>query len=71
MIKLLYDATNQPSKFITRNWVEINDESQGVCNDHNENNNTDHDNNNIKLKTSMIRSGLYNYSDAYILAKEL
>ena len=67
----MMQATNQPSKFITRNWVEINDESQGVYNDHNENNNTDPDNNNIKLKTSMIRSGLYNYSDAYILAQEL
>ena len=67
----MMQATIQPSKFITRNWVEINDESQGVYNDHNENNNTDHDNNNIKLKTSMIRSGLYNDSDAYILAQEL
>ena len=28
MINLLDDATNQPSKFITRNWVEINDESK-------------------------------------------
>ena len=67
----MMQATIQPCKFITRNWVEINDESQGVYNDHNENNDTDHDNNNIKLKTSMIRSGLYNYSDAYILAQEL
>ena len=67
----MMQATIQPSNFITRNWVEINDESQGVYNDHNENNNTDHDNNNIKLKTSMIRSGLYNDSDAYILAQEL
>ena len=67
----MMQATIQPSKFITRNWVEINDESQGVYNDHNENNNTDHDNNNIKLKTSMKRSGLYNDSYADILAQEL
>ena len=28
--KLLDDTTNQPSKFRTRNWVEINDESQAT-----------------------------------------
>ena len=27
LINLLHDTTNQPSKFKTRNWVEINDES--------------------------------------------
>ena len=27
---LLNDASNQPSKFRTRNWVEINDESRGT-----------------------------------------
>ena len=30
IINLLDDATNQPSKFRKRNWVEINDESQGT-----------------------------------------
>ena len=25
---LLDDTTNQPSKFRTRNWVEVNDESR-------------------------------------------
>ena len=29
---LIDDASNQPSKFRTRNWVEINDESRGACN---------------------------------------
>ena len=24
------DASNQPSKFRTKNWVEINDESRGI-----------------------------------------
>ena len=47
---------NQPSKFRTRNWVEINDSSRG-----------NYDNSNIKLKKSMIRSNLCDYSDAYIL----
>ena len=27
IINLLDDTTNQPCKFITRNWVEVNDES--------------------------------------------
>ena len=45
MINLLDDATNQTSKFRTRNLVEINDESQGVYNKYNQ----------IKFKTLMIR----------------
>ena len=43
IIDVLDDTTNQPSKFRTRNWVEINDEKW-------ETNNND----NIKLETSMI-----------------
>ena len=59
IINLLDDTTNQPSQFRTRNWVEINDESQGA-----------HDyNSDIKFKTSMIRSNLCDYSDAYIHVK--
>ena len=30
MANLLDSASNQPSKFRTRNWVEINDESRGT-----------------------------------------
>ena len=53
----LSDATkNQPSKFRTRNWVEINDESKRK-----------YDNSTIRFKASMIRSNLCDYSDAYIL----
>ena len=58
MINLLDDATNQPSKFITRNWVEINDESKRR-----------YDNSNIRFKTTTIRSSLCDYSDTYILVK--
>ena len=54
IINLLGDTTNQQSKFRTKNWVEINDESRET-----------HDNNNVKFKTSMIRSNLCDYSDAY------
>ena len=56
---LLDSASNQPSKFRTRNWVEINDESRGGYT-------TGSD---IKFKTAMLRSSLCDYSDAYILVK--
>ena len=58
IIRLLDETTNQPSKFRTKNWVEINDESKGRYN-----------NSNIRFKTSTIRSSLCDYSDAYILVK--
>ena len=32
MINLLNNAPNQTSKFRTRNWVEINDDSRGMYN---------------------------------------
>ena len=53
------DTRNQSSKFRTRNWVEINDESRGVYNV----------NSQIKFKTTMLKSSLCDYSDAYILVK--
>ena len=56
---LLNDESNQPSKFRTRNWVEINDEARGTYSP----------NKQIKFKTSMPRSSLCDYSDAYILVK--
>ena len=52
-------VSNQPSKFRTKNWVEINDESRAVYT-------TGSD---IKFKTTMLRSSLCDYSDAYILVK--
>ena len=56
---LVDDASNQPSKFKTKNWVEINDESRRTYNV----------NSQIKFKTTMLKSSLYDYSDAYILVK--
>ena len=57
---LIDDNTlNQPSKFRTRNWVEINDESRGAYNV----------NSQIKFKTTMLKSTLCDYNDAYILVK--
>ena len=41
IINLLDDTTNRPSKFRTRDWVEINDESRGAYN----NDNNDDENN--------------------------
>ena len=50
---------DQPSKFRTKNWVEINDESRGTYNV----------NSQIKFKTTMLKSSFCDYSDAYILVK--
>ena len=55
---LLDSESNQPSKFRTRNWVEINDESRGT-----------YTSNDIKFKTTMLRSNSFDYADAYILVK--
>ena len=56
IINLLDNTPNQPSKFRTKNWIKINDDSRGTYNA----------NSHIKFKTSMLRSGLCDYSDAYI-----
>ena len=56
---LIDDASNQPSKFRTKNWVEINYESRGTYSVNSE----------IKFKTAMLKSSLCDYSDAYILVK--
>ena len=54
------NASNQPPKFWTKNWVEINDESRGTYSV----------NRKIDFKASLLRSSLCDYSDAYILVKE-
>ena len=53
------NKSNQPSKFRTKNLVETNDESRGRYNV----------NSQIKFKTTMLKSSLCDYSDAYILVK--
>ena len=58
IVNLLDNASNQPSKFRTRNWVEINDESRGT-----------YTSNDIRFKTTMLRSSLCDYADAYIFVK--
>ena len=58
---LIDETPNQPSKFGTKNLVEINDESRGAYNI----------NSQIKFKTTMLKSSLCDYSDAYILVNSL
>ena len=59
IINLLDNTPNKPSKFKSKSWVKINDDSRGTYNEHNQ----------IRFKTSMLRSSLCDYSDAYILVK--
>ena len=56
---MLNNASNEPSRCRTKNWVEINDESRGMYT-------TGGD---IKFKITMLKSSLCDYSDAYILIK--
>ena len=59
MINLLDNILNQLSKFKTKNWIDINDQSRAVYNN----------NNDIRFKTTMLKPSLCDYSDAYILVK--
>ena len=47
-------------KFVTKEWIEVYDQSQGNYGVNKE----------IRIKTSMLRSDLCGFSDAYIVAKE-
>ena len=58
IINLLDNGPNQPNKFKTKNWVEINDYLGWTYNT----------NGQIKFKNSTLRSTLCDYSEAYILA---
>ena len=59
MINLLDNTPNQATKFRTKNWVEINNDARGTHNKDSQ----------IKFKTSLLKSSLCDYSDAYILVK--
>ena len=54
---LLNSEVTQPSKFRTKNCVEIYDDARGTGNT----------NSQIKFKTKMLNSRVCDYSDAYIL----
>ena len=55
---LLENTSDNLLKFRTRNWVEINDDSSSTST------NTD-----VKFKSTMLKSNLCDYADAYILVK--
>ena len=56
LVSLLDKRSSHLSKFRTKNWIEINDQSRGVYNT----------NSDIRFMTTMLKSSLI---DAYILVK--
>ena len=50
---------NQLSKIRTKNWIKINNQSRATYNT----------NSDIRFKTTILKSSLCDYSDAYILVK--
>ena len=57
-------SDNMPDKvprFIAKKWIEVHDQSGEIYNT----------NKQIKFKTSMLRSHLCDFSDAYIVVKEI
>ena len=56
---LLGNISDKVPIFITKKWIEVHDQSGETCNT----------NKQIRFKTSMLRSDLCNYSDAYIAVK--
>ena len=59
LTNLLENASDQTSKFRTKNWVKINVKYKGGYNV----------NRQIKFKPRILKSSLCNYTDAYILIK--
>ena len=55
---LLESTSDNLSKVRTKNWVQINNESRGT-----------YANDDIKFKTTMLRSNLCDYADSYILVE--
>ena len=59
IMNLLENESNQQSKFRTKNWVKLNDESRGTYNTGAQ----------IKFKATLLKYSLCDHVDAYILAK--
>ena len=58
----LFDTTSDDKnlpRFVTKKWIEVYDQSEGNYNVNKE----------IRIKTSMLRSDLCDFSDAYIVVK--
>ena len=58
IINFLGKTLNQPSKYRTKNWIEINDDVRG----------TYYTNSHINFKKLMFKSNVCDYTNAYILA---
>ena len=56
---MLDSASNKPTKFRIKNWVEIIDDIRGAYSP----------NKQTRFKTAMLRSSLCDHSNAYILVK--
>ena len=54
-----YNTSDKVPRFITKKWIEVYDQSGKTYNT----------NKQIRFKTSMLRSDLCDYSDAYIVVK--
>ena len=54
-VNLLDNTSNQPTKLRTKNLIEINDDARGMYNKDSQ----------IKFKTSMLMSSLYDYSEPH------
>ena len=59
---LLGSLSDKVPKFITKNWIEVHDQSGDAENRYKPSKQ-------IRFKTLMLQSDLYDYSDAYIVAK--
>ena len=57
---MLDNTSNQPTKFRTKNWVEIKDGARGM----------DNTNSQIKFLISMLKPSLCHYGDVYIIVSE-
>ena len=59
LINFFDNTPNQPTKYRTKNWVEITDDARGTYDI----------NSQIKFKNSLLKSSLCDYSDAQVLVK--
>ena len=59
IINILDNTSSESSKFRTKNWIEVNDQSRGTYNT----------NSYVRFKNTMLKSSLCDYIDAYILVK--
>ena len=52
-------TNHDDTKFVTKEWIEVYDQSGGNYDVNKE----------IRIKTSMLRSDLYDFNDAYVVVK--